>query len=705
MFRHEWFKIWHNRKLLAFLFALLTLNCLFFWYHAEKKEIPAHAYKALSTDLRDMGDAEAADKLSEWKSELTDILFSGAAGTARGDYPKYCENLWQERELYTLKQGEYEDILGYPAYVKKAAGAAAEYRVILSMLGGSEKKLLDVEKTGKEYERLTGLTIHQTDTKGISSALSLPSILFLEMLSAVLLVSVLFTKEKEQGLLRLYSSMREGRGRMFLTRMGAAGLGIACCNLLFFLTTLLMGCILYGMPRGTFLSEPLQSLTGYKSAVLPISIGTFLLLAYVWSCAVSFTVALLTATVSSLVSSAMKVYVILFTFVGIEGILYLKIDDLSYLSGFKRINLVSFADPGYCIARYRNEFLFGKPVGYPVMALGILVVATTVFGFLGWFLSERGYGVIAKRRNRRLFRKGISEEYSFGKHTGLVRHESVKFFRYEKIGYVLVLLLVLLLFMTKPYEKQYTSIEEMFYQSYLYRLMQAEPEQYGNTVTQFSEELDLERMTSSAGNSLHYKEEALGKIQTYVEYLETKEGARAVDSRGYEKLYKDRKQNVILGVCAVLAAILCGISAAAVEYRSGMADLIRISKERRKVLLSKGGILLGTVTVFFGMIYGRYLYQVLKGYGTAGIGERAYSLMDWAKYPAGVTVAGAIVFLYLKRYFGMLLVTAVAVLLTTRLKSFLLTAIVCLVVLAVPLLLCLTEVGAVEWLSLNWFFV
>ena len=173
----------------------------------------------------------------------------------------------------------------------------------------------------------------------------------------------------------------------------------------------------------------------------------------------------------------------------------------------------------------------------------------------------------------------------------------------------------------------------------------------------------------------------------------------------FEKLYKDRKQNVILGVCAVLAAILCGISAAAVEYRSGMADLIRISKERRKVLLSKGGILLGTVTVFFGIIYGRYLYQVLKGYGTAGIDCKAYSIMDWAKYPAGITIAGAIAFLYLKRYFGMLLVTAVAVLLTTRLKSFLLTAIVCLVLLAVPLLLCLTEVGAVEWIMVNWFFV
>jgi hypothetical protein len=257
----------------------------------------------------------------------------------------------------------------------------------------------------------------------------------------------------------------------------------------------------------------------------------------------------------------------------------------------------------------------------------------------------------------------------------------------------------------KPYQKYYTSIEEMFYQSYLYRLEQVEPEQYGETLAKFREEFELEQMTAADSISLSYKQEALDKIGTYVEYLQTKEDARAVDSRGYEKLYNDRKQNVILGVCAILAGILAGTAMMATEYRTGMAGQIRISPARNRVYLIKAVLLLLTVTAFFGMIYGRYIYQVLKGYGTSGIDFRAYSLMDWAKHPAGLSIAGGIALIYLKRFLGMLLVAVLAVLLTTRLKSFLLTAIVGIVALAVPLLLCLKEAGALSYVMANWFFV
>ena len=52
----------------------------------------------------------------------------------------------------------------------------------------------------------------------------------------------------------------------------------------------------------------------------------------------------------------------------------------------------------------------------------------------------------------------------------------------------------------------------------------------------------------------------------------------------------------------------------------------------------------------------------------------------------------------------MLLCTAVTVFLTSRLKSYLLTAVVALVVLVVPLLLCLTDMKA-GGISLNWFFL
>lgn len=706
MFAHEWYKLWHNRKLVGFLFALLALNSLYFWYHAEKKSVPAHAYRELTADICNLEDAEALETLSGMKQELNAVLYMETGNIGSVDYPKYCDNLFLEGELYSLKMGEYEDAINYKAFVEKAVGAAAEYRVILKMLGGSGKKLADVEKTSRSYEALEDVSIHNTHTKGISEALSLPSLIFLEILMAVLFVSVVFTREKEQGLLRLYSSMKAGRGRMFLARIGAIVLGCAVSNFLFLFSTLTMGCFLYGLPGLSFLTEPLQALSGYKQAVLRVNIATFLVLVYLWSVIVSLAVAMLAAMINAVVSSAMKVYVILFAFIGIEGILYLKIDDLSYLAPWKRINLISWANPGYTIAQYRNEFVFGSPVSYPVVALCGLALMIAVFGAFGWLLSEKGYGVIHKKgRGLGLHLKGHSEERSFGQHTKLFLHENTKFLRFEKIGWILIAVLGIVLLMTKPYQKYYASVTEMFYQSYLYRLNQVEPEQYDELIADFGNELEQERMTTSDQSSLMYKESAFSLIRQYVDYLQSKQGARTVDSRGYEKLYNDRKQNVILGVCAILTAIFCGAAMMATEYRTGMAGQIRISPQRGKVYLWKGIILLGAVTAFFLLIYGRYLYQVLRGYGTEGIGFQANSMMDWAKYPPSVTIAGGIVILLLKRFLGMLLCTAVAVFLTSRLKSFLLTAIVCIVALAVPLLLCLKETGALSYVMVNRFFL
>lgn len=706
MFRYEWYKIRHNIRLLCFLLALLVLNSLYFCYSAERKTPAAHTYRALTEDFSGYEDADAAEKLSAMKQELTDAMYMLTDSKVSTNYPKYSENLFAERELYAFKIAEYDDVLTYQEFVSKAAGAAQEYRLIFQILGGDGRNLAEMEKTSRAYEALKGIQVRNTHSKAVSEAVSLPSLLFFEILTAVLIVAVLFTKDKEQGLLRLYSSMKEGRGRMFLSRIGAVSLGCAVTNLFFFLSTILTGCLLYGMPCKGFLTEPLQSLAGYRQAILKINIGSFLLLVYLWSVFISVVVAAVTAVISALVSSAIKVYVILFSFVGIEGILYLNIDDLSYLAGWKRINLVSFANPGYTIARYRNEFLFGKPVAYPLFALLILAIVLLVFGVLGWWLSEKGFGVNPKKGRRfRLLKRRGKEHFVPGCHTRLTLHEGAKFLHFEKIGYILLILTAILLFSTKPYQKHYSSLEEMFYQSFLYRLAEYEPEQYGEGIRIFREELEEERANASSGNVFSFKESALQKTEEYAAYLRDKEGARIVDSRGYERLYNNRKQNVELGLCGVLAAILCGTAMLAMEYRTGMAEQIRISPKKRSVYWRKGLILLGTVTMFFILIYGRYLYQLLAGYGTKGIGLPAYSIMDWSGFPAFCSIGGGIAVVLLKRYCGVLLCTAVAVFLTSRLKNFLLTAIVSLVVLAVPLLLCLKETDALTHLLFNWFFL
>lgn len=710
MFRHEWFKIRHNRKLLLFILLLLSLNGVYFWYRAEQADIPAHAYKNLTAELKGKSSEESLDYVSDKWHTVHAALFGD--DTEDAEYldpdlfmePEYCDTLWEENTLYSLVYNECNDVVTYPEYLRKVIESESVYKRMTSMFGGDESILSDIEKTSRDYERIDGLTISVTGTKGIAEALSLPSVIFLEMLVAILLASLLFAKEKEQGLMRLYSSMYRGRGRMFGTRIAAVSAGVMVSNLLFFLTTILAGCALYGTPVRSFLSEPLQSLPGYRTSALPVSIGTFLMLSYLWTCLVTILVAILAAVLSILLSSAMKVYLILFAGIGIEGVLYLTIGKRDYRSVFRRINLVSFADSGYSLGEYHNETVFGTPYSYWVVALTVMLVIGILLFATGYALSERGTGLLVRKRTGFRHKANPTEEHISGSHGSVLLHEAVKFFRYEKIGAVLLLTLLYVLIFTKPYHNYFGTNEQVFYQTYIARLAEVEPEDYEAKLMEFREELASEERKMSDSRMLKPKQDALTKTEEYVTYLLAKPGARAVDSRGYELLYKDRKKNVMLGVCAILAAILCGTALLSVEYRSGMADLVRISPERGKSVRAKLLLLLVTVVAFFAMIYLRYIWQVVKGYGTDGITLQANSIRDWADVSAGISIRMKLCLLYLKRFAGMALAAVIAMLLTRKLKNFLLTAVVALVILVVPLLLCLTEVGAVGWLSLNWFF-
>ena len=710
MFRHEWFKIRNNRKLLLFILLLLSLNGVYFRYRAEQADIPAHAYKNLTAELKGKSPEEGLDFISgKWHTVRT-ALFGDDSDAAEyhgpdlSVKPEYCDTLWEENTLCSLVYNECNDVVTYPEYLRKVIESESVYKRMTSLFGGDESILSDIEKTSRDYERLDGLTISFTGTKCIAEALSLPSVIFLEMLTAILLASILFAKEKEQGLMRLYSSMYHGRGRMFGARVAAVSLGVMVSNLLFFLTTILAGCALYGTPVRSFLSEPLQSLSGYRTSALPVSIGTFLLLSYLWTCLVTILVAILAAVLSILLSSAMKVYLILFAGIGIEGVLYLTIGKRDYRSVFRRINLVSFADSGYSLGEYHNETVFGTPYSYWVVALTIMLVIGILLFMTGYVLSERGTGLLVRKRTCFRHKANPMEEHISGSHGSVLLHEAVKLYRYEKTGAVLLLALLYVLIFTKPYHNYFGTNEQVFYQTYIARLSEVEPEDYEAKLMEFREELASEERKMSDSRMLKPKQDALTKTEEYVSYLLTKPGAKAVDSRGYELLYKDRKKNVMLGVCAILAAILCGTALLSVEYRSGMADLVRISPERGKSVRAKLLLLLVTVVAFFALIYLRYIWQVVKGYGTGGISLQANSIRDWADVSPDLSIRAKLCLLYLKRFAGMALAAVIAMLLTRKLKNFLLTAVVALVILVVPLLLCLTEVGAVEWLSLNWFF-
>ena len=725
IFRMECRKLFQKKKLFAALIAIVILNGCYFSYRSEhnSSSVSAKAYKEITEELTERTTAESMDVLSEQISVLKNALYD-SDGVSLSSYVRFGKNILEEISIYKNVNSEIKEIAEYPKYLSDIGNKVRQIKALQSFFGTGEIEIRNAEKTEKDYAKLSGITPEWTRTRGIYEALNLPSVIFLQILFGVLFAATLFSREKEQDILKLYVSMENGRGKMFLARMGAVAVAVSVCNLLFYGSTVLTGCFLYGMPKVGFLKMPMQALYGYKSSALPISVGMFLCLVYLWSCLVSLLFAALTAMLSFLLPSVTVVYGVLAVLVGVEGILYLKIGANSYLSGFKRFNLIAFSDGAHCIGTYRNEFVFQTLPAYRNVALLALVIMAILSMGVLILLAECGHGYsVSGRLFLRRRKRAEAAEVSGMQETEAVHglkqrkdrsrkmsvklfcHEAYKFFIADRITFLLLLTAGLLVTFSKPYVRGYMSTEERFYMVYLLRMQEVEPSEYRSLTEEFGRELTEELERYGMNDSISSKANAYDKISKYADYLETKPGAAATDSKGYELLYNDRRQNVLLGTGALLLVIMCSILMYFREFRSGMNDLIRVSGAGwSRVNRCKLVILFLTILFLFGCIYGRYIYLVLKGFGTPNVECQANSLMDWAKTSVFISIGGKLVLIYLKRFIGMLVASGIAIFVVCRAKSFILSAVICLLVLVVPLLLCLTDVGAVEWIALNWFF-
>lgn len=716
MVRHEWYKLWHNLRIVGIVLLLVLVNCGCFAYRDSHEEVPAKAFRALQEEVQGQSDAEASEHLEQDFEQIRSVLYEAETGII-GVATRHTGNIFAEMSLYSTVLREYEDVLTYPAYVKEIINAPAKYRILQSLFGEGGLEFQNVEKTAEDYQKFVDLSLRHTRTRGVSRALGLPSVVFLEILLAVLFMSVLFVREKEQDILSLYAVMPNGRCRLMGAKLSAVTFGIVISNFLLLGSAILTGCLLYGAPAFSDWTQPLQSLVGYKAASLPVSILAFLLLVYAGSVLVSVFFAVLTAALGIVFGTSRMVYLALFLLVGAEGILYLKIDDLSYLANWKRINLVAFSDVAGRLGRYHNIYIFGKPVNDWRVALAVLLIAGVLLVAAVAVMVGRGVGLSVRKhgRIRAVGRKIVSDGKNGGTGEGIFRrsagchgniflHECFKYLRLERIGLIAVLLVLWVVFFTKPYQQGY-SVQDMHYRGFLLRLQEAEPSEYVELAAGFRADLEEAKRSSSPG-AMQEREDALREIEDYVVYLQPLEEASAVDEKAVSLLYDNRRQNILMGAAALLLVILCATSLYYIEYRTGMAEMIRITAVgRQRVPLWKTVLLLASVLIIFGLIYGRYLWQVKAGCNLTGIRDAAYSVRDLSGWSARWSIRGVTVLVYLKRLAGLLIASAVAVLMIRKVKSFIFAVVGSVLLMVLPLLLCLFEAKLLDKVLMNWFFV
>ena len=260
----EWKKLC-SRKNIGLVSVLLIVNLLFLillTYGMEQSEVvPPRSYKAVFRMMKGMDNEEKSDYLNRLEEQSVHI-------TSIAEYKraKMIEDMAEDAEK----------IAGYEEYLSRMEEELDEKSVLNLLSKDSEYDERNARKKKEVYQSLHGTKVSYEASEGIMvTDISFTNIVMVFLM--ILLAIECIIQEKEEGILPVLRCCKKGRGRLISQKMGCLAVVSVTLSGIFFVENLIFGALAYGI--GNVL-RPVQSLPGYETASVKISVLVFLIL--VW---------------------------------------------------------------------------------------------------------------------------------------------------------------------------------------------------------------------------------------------------------------------------------------------------------------------------------------------------------------------------------------------------------------------------------------
>lgn len=603
-----------------------------------------------------------------------------------GKMVRHTDSASRERQLYEDVATELRNSVSYPEFRQSLVTDASRMLRFSVFAKPGTFGYRNIEETLKCYQKLPEISVLPTPAKSVTTLFqgNIPGILLVFFLMYFCIP--LYLEEKEAGTIRLTRTCVKGRKTLAKTKWIVLLLGAFLMQLLLYGVRFLMLEAMYGFPD---LSRSIQSVSGYSGCVMPITIGQYFLLLFLFRYGVLCLSAICMAIFCSACSDTKKSYLGMFVFFVTQVICYYAIPANASYGALHFLNLWGMLRFD-AVGNYLNLNLFGRPVSClavmsGVLGIGVLLsfpVAIKVF----CKKPASGSSIEKKTKSRR----------TLWRTTSVFWHEGRKLFFDQKI--LLILLAVFVVQMVRYHDtEQAYYADETYYQYYMELLsgpLTPEKETY------FEKEMLRFRALHAADSSDVNVQKALNAEQgfqkAYNRYLHLKsvgEGEFFYDT-GYRYLLAEGtyKTDMLLMVTAVLLLTITGAGVFGTDTETGMLPLLTTTRDGKKGIGARliwGGIL---AVILWLLVYLPDFICTLNQYGTEGLLAPAQSielLADVEQILLWEYFAG----LYLSRLLGMLVVTGVMYLLAYFTKSTAVTIFTTAAFFAIPPLLLLLNEG------------
>lgn len=690
MLRAELKKLLSHRTIWILLVCLLCINGYIKVTSAYDRYYTPSEYTTFLNELEDKNLQEIVD----YANEKIDTASQNPE-----------ESLYYNGYLYYDTVEIAQQLMEYPNYLT-GINNNAENMASVSIWGGQDTfSYRNIQKTPTAYDGLVGTTLTFDTSLGVEDFLSSPLTDILALILLFLCTSNIFLRDREQSMIPLLYSTKNGRTALILNKFAASAICCVGLLLVFYGEIFCIENALYGFGD---LSRPIQCIFGYYTCNLPVSVGEYMALHLLLKVAAYLVFAGIFGLISTLSKNNLTVYGATAGAVGAFYLLYAKISVLSPISLFHFWNPVQFLQGKEILGTYTNVNLFGYPVSLKISGNIIiaLFLAVCLIGSIAVFIRTRNLQYKSIHLKHRFFQQ-------FHPHSKFW-HTCYRVLILQKGLVIVFAIAVIAAGMYQTFSRSYNN-DDIYYENFC--------EEYEGAVTEdtlhflsdkrahYAEvEQQIAELESAGGNlyqlNLLYSElNDRNAFEKFAQRMESiPENGEIFYDTGYARYFAldDNMEGMVQSLFLAIALVMLCSPVVSHDKQTNMTAIFFSTKAGKKSYFRQFfGFAAMAGVVLTLLLTLPYFVQILQRYGMQGFDKPLASMTAFANRSVSITVGMAMMCVVLIRMVGAVLTGCLVTWIASRCRSLVTAYCVNSVAFVLPIVLCLCGLEVFQYIGVT----
>ena len=711
MIKSELYKIF-SKKIFLILFVVLLLLNGFFIYNKQIKGndidfISANAKISLNNDIAKYNNNN--DKIKFVHNKLKAL--------EKDDVTHYTDDSYSERTLLDNAENQLKIVSEYKAYINKIIEMSDNITGVSIFEDSSSFSYKNAVKTAEDYKPLSNIETAYSNSEGVNMATDFMLTDLIVILLLCIVCDALIGSERNININSLQRTCRYGRNKSAISKMVVGFITTAVICLMFYGVNYIIAGYTYGFGD---LFRPIQSVDSFSNCTLRINVLQYLMLHFITKVLVMYLIYAIVNVLSMVGKSKTISYIAFLCILIVSYCLNLFIGDNTSLMCFKYINLISFVDTKNVISHYRNINIFGEPINYVTCFWIVLLVLLLGLVALNILIYSRKKITAYNKSNNSFLSK---LKISCGS-TNVIVHELYKTFVSNKVGIIILVVLLTQLYITisspivlsndEKYQKYYFSYYAGDFNSNTKSKIENQIKKYEDN------KKSMDKCMSDYDNGLITKEKYEDLFSTYSTIDEDYSNFKkyVIPYYDYLKSKADKSVSVVNynGYCALLGLegnlsntyclalyvlmVICIIPIFTVEYERKSIHLLSSTKLGFKSLVFKKIVCSCIVTALLNLlIYVPYFIRIISSYGINELGTAACSIEELSNISDGLSILNVIIITFAIRLLVSLIITVIISGISLFTKNTIISIIITTLVFVVPLLLPINDINILNSFS------